>query len=166
MLMPRSLKTAVTVGSLSEKANLMRKDRALASQRMRTRWMGRLLMVVSTVFIALTITVSGRAEAGKNALVMVEREGCAWCTTWHQVIGPIYPKTEEGQRFPLLRVDLDEDRPETKFLREGVRYTPTFIVLRCGKEAGRILGYPGEANFWGLLATIIKDAESNGGCAG
>ena len=142
------------------------KFRILVVARIGAQWVSRFLLLVNLVFIALTIPVSSRGEAGKNELVMVEREGCTWCETWHQVIGPIYPKTDEGRRFPLRRVNLDEDRPETKFLREGVRYTPTFILLRCGKDAGRIIGYPGEANFWGLLATVIKDAESNVGCAG
>ncbi|MDH4247302.1 MAG: thioredoxin family protein [Deltaproteobacteria bacterium] len=107
-----------------------------------------------------------RAQSSADALVIVERAGCTWCETWHQVIGPIYPKSEEGHRFPLRRVSLDDVTPETRGFREDVRYTPTFILIRCGKEAGRILGYPGEASFWGLLATLIKNSESSAACAG
>ena len=32
-----------------------------------------------------------------------------------------------------------------------IRYTPTFVLARDGREVGRIEGYPGDSFFWALL---------------
>ncbi|NIA69735.1 transcriptional regulator [Pelagibius litoralis] len=92
-------------------------------------------------------------------LVMFEEDGCPWCAVWNREIAPIYPKTAEGQRAPLRRVDLHgtwpADLPELK----AVRYTPTFVLIEGGREIGRIQGYPGEDFFWGLLAGLIEQMD-------
>ena len=36
-----------------------------------------------------------------------------------------------------------------------VIYTPTFVLIDNGKEIGRIIGYPGEDFFWGLLNEMV-----------
>jgi len=86
---------------------------------------------------------------------MFESKGCAWCAAWDRDIAPVYPKTDEGNRLPLRRVDIDDARPDD--LREfpAIRLTPTFVVLDQGREVGRIQGYPGDDMFWGLLDRII-----------
>lgn len=53
---------------------------------------------------------SPRKVAAHGELVMFERDGCAWCAQWDREIGPIYPKTQEAQRFPLRRVNLDKSQ--------------------------------------------------------
>jgi hypothetical protein len=37
-------------------------------------------------------------------------------------------------------------------------FTPTFVLVEDGTEAGRIEGYPGEDFFWPLLAKLIAQA--------
>ena len=44
-------------------------------------------------------------------LVMVEEEGCMWCQRWLEEIGPIYPKSSEGKRAPLRRIDISDPLP-------------------------------------------------------
>lgn len=97
------------------------------------------------------------AAQGQSYLFMAEEAGCYWCTQWHEDIGPIYPKTAEGQAAPLVRYDLRRDTPGIELTRR-VTYTPTFVLVEDGKEVGRIEGYPGEDFFWGLLSRIISDA--------
>ncbi len=88
-------------------------------------------------------------------LIMLEQYGCHWCEVWDEEIAPIYPKTVEGKRAPLRRVDLFAPLPDDlKHLNLG-RYTPTFILVHEGKEYGRIRGYPGEDFFWGLLEQMV-----------
>jgi len=36
-----------------------------------------------------------------------------------------------------------------------VAYSPTFVLVEDHREVDRIIGYPGEAFFWGLLADIL-----------
>lgn len=92
-------------------------------------------------------------------LVMMEEEGCMWCARWNREIGPIYPKTDEGKRAPLRRLDKADPLPEGIELARGVFYTPTFVLLVDGVEKGRIEGYPGEDFFWGLLDQLIASVD-------
>jgi hypothetical protein len=89
-------------------------------------------------------------------LVMVERAGCAWCARWNAEIAPIYPKTPEGAQAPLRRHDLGAGQPPQA--ATPTRFTPTFLLLRDGREVGRITGYVDQAMFWGLLAELLAKA--------
>lgn len=89
-------------------------------------------------------------------LVMFEQLGCTWCAAWDAEVGGAYAVTEEGRQAPLRRVDIDDDRPRDLADVGAVRFTPTFVVIDQGREVGRILGYPGEDMFYGLLDQILK----------
>ena len=96
---------------------------------------------------------------------MFEQAGCAWCEAFDREIAPIYPKTAEGQRAPLRRVNIDHALPPDLAFIEVERLAPLFVLIDKGQEIGRIRGYPGEDNFWGLLGILIKklDAVGTGG---
>lgn len=89
-------------------------------------------------------------------LVMFERLGCEWCEVWNEEVGTVYSLTDEGQLAPLRRLDIDDDRTGDLAGIRAVRFTPTFVVMDHGREIGRILGYPGEDMFYGLLNQILK----------
>lgn len=110
------------------------------------------LSALGAVLIA-SLMPSGRAASAE--LLMFERSGCSWCAVWHEEIGPIYPKTKEGQIAPLHVVDI-LNPPGSVALAHPIAYSPTFVVVQGGKEFGRITGYPGQSFFWGLLADILK----------
>jgi thioredoxin-related protein len=94
--------------------------------------------------------------AGHLELIMYERAGCVWCAQWDQEIAPIYPKAEIGRLAPLRRVNLDRKASTDPVLDDPVRFTPTFVLLREGKEVGRITGYHHDAFFWGLLESMVE----------
>jgi hypothetical protein len=89
-------------------------------------------------------------------LVMFESAGCVWCEAWDEEIGGVYPLTAEARIAPLRRVDHDEEPPEDLSGIRPVIYTPTFVLIENGREVGRILGYPGEEHFWGLLGIELE----------
>ena len=89
---------------------------------------------------------------------MAEAEGCIWCEKWTEQIGPIYPKTPEGQAAPLMLVNARAPMPEGISLQRPIVYTPTFILMVDGEEVQRIEGYPGEDFFWGLLGMMLEQA--------
>jgi len=100
-----------------------------------------------------------RAE---TILIMFEAEGCPYCDLWNEQIGPIYPKTEEAAIAPLLQMDIDDPLPEGVTIDGDLIYTPTFVLVNDGQEVARLLGYPGEDFFWGLLDRMIdKLPEQN-----
>ena len=99
-----------------------------------------------------------RAFAAGLELVMVERAGCAWCARWNAEIAPLYAKTAEGAQAPLRRHDLAAGQPPGA--NEPVRFTPTFLLLREGKELGRVTGYFDESIFWGLLGQLLEKTKA------
>jgi hypothetical protein len=104
--------------------------------------------VAAVVWIALS-------TASAADLVMYRTAGCPWCAAWDRQIGPIYPKTEVGQRLPVRMADLYKAQDVGVALQRPVRYSPTFVVADGGHEIGRIEGYPGEDFFWGLLDQLV-----------
>ncbi len=93
---------------------------------------------------------------------MFEQAGCVWCETFDREIGPVYPKTAEGQRAPLRRVNIDHPLPADLGFIAVERLAPLFVLVDKGREVGRIRGYPGEDHFWGLLGTLIRKLDVDG----
>ncbi len=135
-------------------------------------------IAISAVFFAALCFGAGRTLATQNEsppaaapaagvetaepgwrLIMVEQPGCAYCARWNAELGPIYPKTPEGQIAPLERVELRETAWRAGLeLGPAPVFTPTFLVMQGKTEVGRIEGYPGEDFFWGLLGMALRDA--------
>ena len=109
------------------------------------------------IFIA-----SSTANARAAELVMFKQAGCAWCEAFDREIAPIYPKTAEGARAPLRRIDIARALPSDLAFIAVERLTPLFVLVENGREIGRIRGYPGEDHFWGLLGVLIKSLDSSG----
>jgi hypothetical protein len=114
--------------------------------------------------VALTAALLTSPIAGAAELVMFWRAGCPYCEQFDREIGPIYPKSDEGKAAPLRRVDINAPIPPDLGSVTVERIMPVFVLVDHGREIGRIRGYPGEDNFWGLLAGMIEDLpKSDGG---
>ncbi len=125
------------------------------------------VLTLAVLTIALSAGASPRADEGASLqLVMIEEDGCGWCRRWNEEIAPIYPKTSEGARAPLRRLDLDAPRPPDLAGMKPTRFTPTFVLVADGREVGRITGYPGEDFFWGLLQRLIEAHDRAQNAAG
>ena len=95
-------------------------------------------------------------------LVMFEQEGCPFCAAWNRDVAPVLPKTDEGKRLTLRRIDIRAPRPPDLQALGDVRVTPTFVVLEAGREVGRIVGYAGDEQFWSLLGPIVRRLDNKG----
>jgi len=107
-------------------------------------------------FVAAAILSFAALPASAMELIMIEREGCAYCTRWNAEIAPIYPKTPEGAFAPLRRLDI-KDRPDDVVFTSRPVLTPTFVLVDEGRELTRIEGYGGEDLFWSMLTVILRD---------
>lgn len=110
-------------------------------------------LAIAALAVTLISAASARAEV---RLMMAEEPGCLWCARWHEEIGHIYPKTDEGAVAPLRRVNLLDPMPSDVVLARRINFTPTFILLVEGVETNRIEGYPGDDFFWGLLGQMLE----------
>ncbi|WP_439104872.1 hypothetical protein [Celeribacter marinus] len=110
--------------------------------------------IVILASAALMLTAPLPAQAVE--LVMIERDGCAYCDRWNDEIAPIYPKTPEGAFAPLRRMDVKERPDDIEFSSRPV-LTPTFVLVDEGRELMRIEGYGGDDLFWSMLSVILRD---------
>jgi hypothetical protein len=111
-------------------------------------------------FLALAFLIIASPAFSASELIMFNARYCEWCEIWEEEVGVVYDKTDVGQTAPIRRVDIFEDRPANLIHLKGIRFTPTFVMLEDGREIGRIIGYPGESFFWGLLETLAKKLET------
>jgi hypothetical protein len=115
-----------------------------------------------SIILSAVIAVFCTTNVIAAELVMFEQAGCVWCATFDQEVAPVYPKTTEGQRAPLRRVNIDHPLPADLGFIAVERLAPVFVLVDNGREIGRIRGYPGEDHFWGLLGVLIKKLNANG----
>jgi hypothetical protein len=109
--------------------------------------------------LALLAALAFSPAAGAAELVMFWRAGCPYCAQFDREIAPIYGLSDEGKIAPLRRVDIHAPIPADLKYIAMERITPVFVLVDHGREIGRIRGYPGDDNFWGLLAGLIGDAQ-------
>ena len=117
--------------------------------------------LAATVALAAALLTGPSVSAAE--LVMFWRTGCPYCEQFDREIGPIYGKTDEGKAAPLRRVDIHAPIPPDLGSVTVERITPVFVLVDHGHEIGRIRGYPGEDNFWGLLAGMLGDLPKTDG---
>lgn len=118
-----------------------------------------LLRLLLLVLGLAALAVPAVPPAAGAELVMFERVGCPHCARWDREIAPIYPKTAEGKRAPLRRVDIAQPRPTDLAAISNIVYTPTFVLLDDGREIGRIVGYGGDEIFWSLLTELVAKLD-------
>ena len=106
------------------------------------------------IVLAILFALAG-ASAHAAELVMFEQAGCEWCAVFDREVAPVYGKTDEGKRAPLRRLTMGKPLPDDLAFIQVERLTPLFVLVDNGREIGRIRGYPGEDNFWGLLGALI-----------
>ncbi len=93
---------------------------------------------------------------------MFRQAMCEWCEVWDDEVGVVYDKTREGRQVPIREVDIHDKRPGDLNDIKPVIFTPTFVLMDKGVELGRIMGYPGEDFFWGLLDQMLKKVPAEG----
>lgn len=113
-------------------------------------------MTLARVILFLAVFCLGSLPARGAELVVFETDGCPWCEAWQKEVGSIFHLTDEAKIVTLRRVELNGPRPDDLRDIKGIRYTPTFVLLEDGGEVGRIEGFIGQDQFWGLLGELIE----------
>ncbi|UPY35578.1 transcriptional regulator [Sediminicoccus sp. KRV36] len=107
------------------------------------------------LFIGLIAATPARAETGAN-LLMLERHDCPWCRRWLREVGEnSWNLSNLGQRAPLRRVDVAAGLPEDLRFVSNWRFTPTFVLVRGGRELGRMIGYQADHFFWQQAEALL-----------
>lgn len=115
---------------------------------------GKRMRFMTSLICAAMLAWSSLSAAWGAELILVRQDGCHWCEHWESEIGVAYPKTREGVRAPLRRVNLRDLPDDISFTSRPV-FTPTFVLVHDGQELGRIEGYPGADFFWPMLVQLL-----------
>jgi len=121
------------------------------------------LGIVRLLPLAAALAMPPAARAAE--LVMFKRDGCSYCERFDREIGPGYERSDEGRIAPLRRIDVHRPVPADLNFIAIERMTPLFVLVEHNREIGRIRGYPGEDNFWGLLGGLIEELRRASGTA-
>ena len=125
---------------------------AVAWRQVTSEW-PKFLPAVAFLLMLLPAQAQAPAFAGRTTLVMVDAIDCAYCRKWDREVSQGFAKSAEGRTAPLTRIRKGDARLAGI---TGLAYTPTFILVVNGREAGRIVGYAGADFFWGELGAIIR----------
>ncbi|TAM86981.1 hypothetical protein EPN42_12200 [bacterium] len=118
------------------------------------------MIAIRILFGMLLLVLSYTVPARADELVMFGQQGCPFCAAWNREIGRVYANTDEAKRLPLRQVDIHAARPADLRAIAGIHFTPTFVVIHCGREADRIVGYAGQELFWEQLDAALKSIDA------
>lgn len=122
-----------------------------ATRRGAFAWVGGLIAAIG--FIPRTQAQVTAGFRGRTVLLMVDSPDCIYCRRWERDVEQAYLASAEGRFAPLEK--RDKRHPDLQGF-QGLRYTPTFLLLVDGQETGRITGYPGADFFWGEIGALLQ----------
>lgn len=115
--------------------------------------------LLTMVTIALCLA-SATVQAATATLWMFISPDCAACAQFEREVGRLYAQTPEAQQAPLRRQPLAAPRPVELRGAEAVHGTPTFVLMKDGREHGRITGYSSDELFWMRLTALLAELET------
>ena len=92
----------------------------------------------------------------KSELPAVVDFWAEWCGPC-RVMAPAFERLAQRYAGKASFFKLDADTSPRTPGRYDIRGIPTVIVFKGGKEAGRVVGYPGEAALTKALAQVLGD---------
>jgi thioredoxin-related protein len=102
---------------------------------------------------------TGALPISNLELVVVEVEGCIYCAIFRRDVLPAYEASPRAASVPMRFVDLNEIDSGQLALAAPIVSVPTVLLLKDGKEAGRIGGYVGPENFFYAINHLLAGTE-------
>jgi hypothetical protein len=106
--------------------------------------------IIRRTILALCLGMVALPAGAEPRLLMLKEAWCDWCIKWEEEIGPVYDRTEEGRRAPLIRADIHEPLPEGITLQRRANFTPTFVLLEDGEHF-----------FFGMLGKLLEKLDDD-----
>lgn len=96
---------------------------------------------------------------GGYEIIVVEAEGCIYCQIFRRDVLPAYSTSPRARLVPLRFVDVNAAEGGKLVLSEPVELVPTAVILKEGREVGRIAGYVGPEAFFHSLNRLLATAQ-------
>jgi hypothetical protein len=95
---------------------------------------------------------------GNLQLVVMEAEGCIYCSIFRRDVLPAFQTSERGKDMPVRFVDVN-DVPKTGIeLQSPIDILPTFVITKDNHEIGRIPGYMGPEDFFHSINYLLSSS--------
>lgn len=98
-------------------------------------------------------------SSGGIELLVFEVADCVYCALFRRDVLPNYRRWQPARTVPIRFVDARSAGLMRARLAAPLTTVPTFVVMRDGREAGRISGYFGPAPFFQMITRIIRRPE-------
>ena len=97
--------------------------------------------------------------SGNVALIVMEADGCIYCSIFRRDVLPAYETSERGKAVPVRFLDINDIDGSGIELSSPVSILPTFVVTRNNREVGRIPGYVGPENFFHAMNYLLASTR-------
>jgi hypothetical protein len=87
-------------------------------------------------------------------LVVFEADGCLYCEVLRREVAPVYRASAASRQAPLRFFNVSRSDETAIALADAITIAPTVVLLRDGREAGRIAGYTGPD----ILLRLVSEA--------
>jgi thioredoxin-related protein len=125
------------------------------------------IQFLAAFVLLVTPLNSGRAEVDPNAtipasgniqLIVMEAEGCIYCSIFRRDVLPSFEMSERGKEMPVRFVDVNDVEKSGIELRSPIDILPTFVVIKDNQELGRIPGYMGPEDFFHSINYLLSSS--------
>jgi thioredoxin-related protein len=113
--------------------------------------------IVKGFLITLFFTAIIHNAAADARLIMVTSEYCPYCQAWERDVGAVFNKSPYAAKLPLTRVEIGSKMPKNVVLKKPIIGTPTFLIIRNGREIDRQRGYVDEEIFYWWLSEHMAE---------
>jgi thioredoxin-related protein len=119
------------------------------------------MLLAFVMALVLAVPISYAWDAHRQAspspsrtleLVVFEADGCIYCEVLRREVAPLYRTSAEGRQVPLRFFNVSRSDERQMALADAITLAPTAVLLRDGREAGRIAGYTGPDMFLRLVS--------------
>jgi thioredoxin-related protein len=98
------------------------------------------------------------ARSGLELLVF-QVEGCHICDLVQTRIRPAYERSPKAAEMPMRFVDVNAIDEGSIGLATPITLVPTIVLMRDGREVGRLAGYTGPELFFEALTHMLDRAD-------
>ena len=126
---------------------------------------------IRTFAVALALTIAPIAsQAARDGggevlsptgdeIVVFETENCIYCELFRRDVLPRYLRSPRARSVTIRFADAHRATTSGRLLKAPITVVPTFILMRRGREVGRITGYTGPTPFFQMVGRLIKNAQ-------
>ena len=113
--------------------------------------------MIKGFLVTLFFTAIVHNAAADARLIMFTSEHCPYCQAWEREVGAVFNKSPYAAKLPLIRVEIGSKMPKNVVLKKPIIGTPTFLIIRNGREIDRQRGYVDEEIFYWWLSEHMAE---------